>query len=195
MKFLATFAASIALLFAAQSVTLASDHGKYSASGNSSGYFYGGSRGGSGGSHSGNGGGHNYGGGHYGGGHYGGGNYYGGGRYYGGRGYGRGYGGYGGYYYGGYPFVWGAPYYGGDYNDGGYYSDDSNGPAASADNDADSIDAEVQQDLAKAGYYHGPIDGIVGPMTRSAIAAYQRDNDLRVTGTITHGLLDSLNGD
>jgi peptidoglycan hydrolase-like protein with peptidoglycan-binding domain len=30
--------------------------------------------------------------------------------------------------------------------------------------------------LARAGYYHGAIDGILGPQTRRAIAAYERDH-------------------
>ena len=55
-----------------------------------------------------------------------------------------------------------------------------------------SPSVDIQQELARDGYYRGPIDGIVGPGTRAAIAAYQRDNGLRVTGAINRGLLDSL---
>ncbi len=55
-----------------------------------------------------------------------------------------------------------------------------------------SVSAQVQADLAQDGYYNGPVDGIVGPGTQAAIAAYQHDNGLRVTGTITNGLLNSL---
>ena len=60
-------------------------------------------------------------------------------------------------------------YYGG-YNYGGYgsgygYSDSSG-----------SRVAELQSRLASAGYYHGAIDGIMGPATRRAIRAYERDN-------------------
>ncbi len=54
------------------------------------------------------------------------------------------------------------------------------------------MSAQVQADLARDGYYNGPVDGLVGPGTQAAIAAYQRDNGLRVTGTITNGLLRSL---
>ena len=55
-----------------------------------------------------------------------------------------------------------------------------------------SVSANVQAALARQGYYQGPIDGIVGPGTRSAIAGYQRDNGLAVTGTITNGLVNDL---
>jgi peptidoglycan hydrolase-like protein with peptidoglycan-binding domain len=50
----------------------------------------------------------------------------------------------------------------------------------------------VQQELAREGYYRGSIDGQVGPLTRAAIAAYQKDNGLPVTGKITGDLLQSM---
>jgi peptidoglycan hydrolase-like protein with peptidoglycan-binding domain len=34
--------------------------------------------------------------------------------------------------------------------------------------------AELQSRLARAGYYHGSNDGIMGPATRRAIRAYER---------------------
>jgi len=52
----------------------------------------------------------------------------------------------------------------------------------------------VQQGLADSGYDPGPIDGIVGPRTEAAVAAYQRDNSLPITGTIDQNLLSSLQG-
>jgi len=72
------------------------------------------------------------------------------------------------------------------YSNPGYY-----GPG---DYNADTIGVQVQQDLAHDGYYNGPVDGVVGPRTRAAIAAYQQDNGLPVTGAIDQGLLNSLNG-
>lgn len=55
-----------------------------------------------------------------------------------------------------------------------------------------SVDLSVQRELARRGYYRGYIDGAIGPQSRSAIARYQQDHGLRVTGTITSSLLDSL---
>lgn len=57
---------------------------------------------------------------------------------------------------------------------------------------SDSIAVDVQRKLSDFGYYRGPIDGVVGPGTRSAIAAYQRENDLEVTGSINGRLLRSM---
>ena len=34
----------------------------------------------------------------------------------------------------------------------------------------------LQQQLARAGYYRGPIDGIMGPRTRYALRAYQHNH-------------------
>jgi len=48
----------------------------------------------------------------------------------------------------------------------------------------DQVPVNVQQALAAAGYYDGPIDGELGPMTREAIANYQADNGLAVTSAI-----------
>jgi hypothetical protein len=69
--------------------------------------------------------------------------------------------GYSPYGYGYYPYG----YYGGGYSDYGYrygYGDRSRV-------------AELQRRLAHAGYYHGAIDGIMGPQTRRALHAYRRD--------------------
>ena len=95
-----------------------------------------------------------------------------------------------GYYYGppGMPYYYEAPgvifyssrasvpsrYYGGDVYRGG------------------SVDVAVQRALASRGYYRGPIDGDIGPGSRSAIARYQRDRGLAVTGSVNSSLLRSL---
>ena len=55
-----------------------------------------------------------------------------------------------------------------------------------------STASDVQNSLAIQGYYHGPIDGDIGPGTRNAIANYQSEHDLRVTGRINDPLLQSL---
>jgi hypothetical protein len=79
------------------------------------------------------------------------------------------------------PFPVGYGYYGP--NPGLYY-----GPAYYGGN----VNVMVQRSLSQQGYYNGPIDGIVGPGTQSAIAAYQHDNGLAVTGTINRALLRNL---
>ncbi len=50
----------------------------------------------------------------------------------------------------------------------------------------------VQRELARRGYYNGPLDGAIGPKSSRAISRYQRDNGLRQTGTISQSLLGSL---
>ncbi len=55
-----------------------------------------------------------------------------------------------------------------------------------------SGDSAVQRALARSGYYRGPIDGDIGPGSRNAIARYQQEHGLRVTGTINSSLIHSL---
>jgi len=45
----------------------------------------------------------------------------------------------------------------------------------------------IQKALKKAGYYNGAIDGKVGPGTRDAIAAFQKDNGLSTDGVCGRG--------
>jgi peptidoglycan hydrolase-like protein with peptidoglycan-binding domain len=52
--------------------------------------------------------------------------------------------------------------------------------------------ADVQLALADRGYYRGRIDGIMGPQTRSAIRAFQRNNGLPVTGRLDRRLFARL---
>ncbi len=49
-----------------------------------------------------------------------------------------------------------------------------------------------QQLLAERGFDPGPIDGIVGPRTRAAVAAFQDAQSLPVTGELTRALLELL---
>jgi hypothetical protein len=58
--------------------------------------------------------------------------------------------------------------------------------------DNNSSGASVQQALRRRGYYHGPVDGQIGPQSRRAIARYQQERGLRVTGGISPSLLHSL---
>jgi hypothetical protein len=98
-----------------------------------------------------------------------------------------------GYYYG----PRGAPYY---YESPGvrYYATRSVvpreywGSSYGSDYGSNNTGAAVQSELARRGYYHGSIDGAIGPMSSRAIARYQSDRGLPVTGSITSSLLRSL---
>jgi hypothetical protein len=107
------------------------------------------------------------------------------------------------------------PYYAGDYYPYDYYTDvqpDYNTAPASAypygyytggqpdDNTAppngaavaDTTVQAVQTELTQLGYYNGPVDGIFGPATRDAVAKYQMDKQLEVTGSLSPDTLQSL---
>lgn len=71
------------------------------------------------------------------------------------------------------------PYY---YNEGAYTGIPAPDPTVTV----------VQQDLAKLGYYTGTVDGLYGRTTRDAVARYQSDRHLSVTGTLTPQTLQSL---
>jgi hypothetical protein len=102
------------------------------------------------------------------------------------------------YYDYGYPYDYnyGYPY---DYNSGNYPYDYYQG-----NNDYDSAYvardqyaknptvSAVQSQLARLGYYNGTIDGVLGDGTEAALARYQEDQDLSVTGTVDAATLQSL---
>jgi len=56
----------------------------------------------------------------------------------------------------------------------------------------DQVIANVQAALQQQGYYQGDVDGLLGPLTRDAIANYQRDHGLYVTSAIDQPTLQSL---
>ena len=56
----------------------------------------------------------------------------------------------------------------------------------------DRIIAEVQGILQAEGYYQGEVDGLLGPLTRQALTAYQADNGLYTTAAIDEPTLASL---
>jgi hypothetical protein len=89
--------------------------------------------------------------------------------------------GYGYPYYGSYP-------YGYDY---GYYAPGTTVYATRGIND-DATVAAVQRRLARGGYYHGSVDGVIGPGTRAAIRAFERNNGLPVDGLIDPQLLRTM---
>jgi membrane-bound lytic murein transglycosylase B len=51
---------------------------------------------------------------------------------------------------------------------------------------------ELQQHLARAGYYEGAIDGKIGPASRAAIRAYQSGRGLAADGFAGLQLLETL---
>jgi hypothetical protein len=56
----------------------------------------------------------------------------------------------------------------------------------------DQVVVNVQTQLQQAGYYDGPIDGSIGPITRGAIAAFQADQGLAITSSIDEPTLSTL---
>ena len=88
------------------------------------------------------------------------------------------------------PYWYDYPYYGYyDYDDGDY-SDAQASPSESEA--AEQTNIAVQQELAKRGFYQGPIDGSVGPETRKAISWFQSVEKLTVTGQVDDPTLDAL---
>jgi hypothetical protein len=96
-------------------------------------------------------------------------------------------------------FVFGAPYFWNagywypawGYAPNAYYAWD--GPIYATNNlPPDQVIANVQSALQQQGYYQGDIDGLIGPQTRGALAAYQRDRGLYETSAIDQPTLESL---
>ena len=56
----------------------------------------------------------------------------------------------------------------------------------------DRVIADVQAELQEMGYYRGEVDGLLGPLTREALTAYQADQGLMTTAVIDEPTLDSL---
>ncbi len=83
-------------------------------------------------------------------------------------------------YYGGYPHS----YYGGYPYGYSYYQPGYSYDVASV--------AAVQRRLGELGYYHGVVDGVIGPQTRGAIAAFESTHGMIVDGLITTRLLDRM---
>ena len=64
---------------------------------------------------------------------------------------------------------YGNSYYGNGVYRSSYYSGDrSNGSRSGV--------ARLQRQLSRAGYYRGPIDGVMGSRTHYALRAYQHDH-------------------
>ncbi len=50
----------------------------------------------------------------------------------------------------------------------------------------------AQAELMRRGLYPGPVDGVMGPMTRNAIEAFQKSADLEVNGVVSEDLIKYL---
>jgi putative peptidoglycan binding protein len=103
------------------------------------------------------------------------------------------------YGYGNYPYDYSYDYpydYSGYPYDGANYSSSQpysyyDGYAPSGQYSNTSVGA-VQSKLTSLGYYHGAIDGVLGDQTEAALARYQQDQDISVTGTVTSATLQEL---
>jgi len=85
----------------------------------------------------------------------------------------------------------GVPY---DY---GYYGDDYGGPAPYLDYtystpDSGSLVMSAQDRLIRLGYSPGPVDGVFGAQTRDALADFQNDNNLPVSGDLDTATVRAL---
>ncbi len=94
--------------------------------------------------------------------------------------------------YGGW-YAWNAGYWipAWGYDSNAYYAYD--GPIYAYNNlPPDQVIANVQAALQEQGYYQGEVDGLLGPLTRAAVADYQRDHGLYITSAIDRPTLSSL---
>jgi Ni/Co efflux regulator RcnB len=93
----------------------------------------------------------------------------------------------------GYPYYgYGYPYHGSYPYGYGYYPRPRAVVYAETAYTDDATVAAVQRRLARAGYYRGAIDGVIGHGTRSAIRAFERNNGLPIDGRIDRRLLATM---
>ena len=101
-----------------------------------------------------------------------------------------------GFWWGLYPWDYypsdASDYYPYDYYDYPNGYDEQSGYIDSDQYGSSSTVGAVQSVLAKLGYYRGAIDGVEGDETQAALARYQEDHELSVTGTVTGAILQSL---
>lgn len=101
----------------------------------------------------------------------------------------------------------GPTYYNAGQNDGAQYDqgqyetqDDSQAENDNQSDDSSPADRDIaaetvsaaQDELAREGYYHGPIDGVFSPDTHRAVSDFQKDNDLNVTGYLSRETRNAL---
>jgi hypothetical protein len=89
-------------------------------------------------------------------------------------------------------YGYGYPYYGSYPYGYGYYTAPRTVVYADRGITDDATVAAVQRRLARGGYYHSSIDGVIGNGTRTAIRAFERNNGLPVDGVIDRQLLATM---
>lgn len=72
-------------------------------------------------------------------------------------------------------------------------NDNQNDDSSPADRDiaAETVSG-AQDELAREGYYHGPIDGVFSQETHRAVSDFQKDNGLNVTGYLSRETRNAL---
>ena len=94
----------------------------------------------------------------------------------------------------GFPWWWGYWWYSSPYGYYDYpddYAYDDSGPARDYGYWR-GLAVSVQSELARRGYYHGEVDGVIGSGSRTAIKEFQASKGLPGTGMIDARLLKAL---
>ena len=81
------------------------------------------------------------------------------------------------------------PAYQNGYDDQSGYQNRSNNYNAQS---ANSTVAGAQDRLTQEGFYHGQIDGVLGPETRHAIVRFQTKHGLRISGELSNDTLNAM---
>jgi hypothetical protein len=92
-----------------------------------------------------------------------------------------------GYGYADYPYAYDYGYDQPYYDNGDTYG----GPAPALALSQGTV-AAVQNQLTRLGYATGPADGVIGPQTQNAVAGFQRDHNLSVTGQLDQMTIQAL---
>jgi len=90
------------------------------------------------------------------------------------------------------PFDYGLDDYAGPYYDDSDSFDVQPAPSDVAPDESTSLIMSVQKELARLGYYHGPIDGIAGSETAHALRSFQSVDKLPVSGQIDSATVQAL---
>ena len=95
----------------------------------------------------------------------------------------------------GFPDWWYPDYGYADYGDSDEdaYNDSDDSAPAYGDQYWQDLAMKVQWALSRRGYYHGPIDGVIGPDGIRAIRAFQEAQGWPATGRIEPNVLRALN--